>query len=186
MITARKLAFLNGDTHYFTGRQCKRGHIAKRRVDSKQCVLCAKEISAKIYSLNKEKITSMNMVWRLANPDSKKKADKKWKSKNKQYVAEQHKAWKEKNPQKVAAWTRKRQADKLNRTPKWVDSNEICAMGEFYSLAAIKTRLTGYKWEVDHIIPLKGRNVSGLHTIYNLQVIPAIENRSKNNKFDIA
>jgi len=52
-----------------------------------------------------------------------------------------------------------------------------------YDLAQLRTKVFGFKWHVDHVIPLKGKNVCGLHTPYNLQVIPAKENLRKRNFF---
>ena len=38
----RKEAIEQGLTHYFTGKACKRGHVAKRFVKGQLCVDCAK------------------------------------------------------------------------------------------------------------------------------------------------
>ena len=53
---------------------------------------------------------------------------------------------------------------------------------EAYSLAQLRTQMFGFPWHVDHIIPLQGKKVSGLHVPSNIQVIPALENVKKSNK----
>jgi 5-methylcytosine-specific restriction endonuclease McrA len=86
------------------------------------------------------------------------------------------------NPGKINALCAKRHASKLQRTPKWLTSLHKQQITIFYELAAALTREFGIKMEVDHIIPLQGKNVSGLHVPWNLQVISASDNASKGNK----
>lgn len=88
--------------------------------------------------------------------------------------------WARKNPAKACALTMKRIAAKLKRTPKWADLTKIKAV---YADAARLTMLTGTIHAVDHIIPLQGKLISGLHVHNNLQVITRSENSSKGNKW---
>jgi hypothetical protein len=66
-------------------------------------------------------------------------------------------------------------------TPAWVDQDAIATI---YSQARRMTAEAGIPHEVDHIVPLRGRNVCGLHVPWNLRVIPSVDNRRKSNAFD--
>lgn len=66
-------------------------------------------------------------------------------------------------------------ASKLQRTPSWQQTEEIKA---FYNACPAGMH-------VDHIIPLQGEKVSGLHVLENLQYLSAVENVQKRNKFEI-
>jgi len=55
---------------------------------------------------------------------------------------------------------------------------------EFYDLAQELQWLSEEKLEVDHIIPLQGEHISGLHLSSNLQILPKSLNGSKNDKFN--
>lgn len=119
--------------------------------------------------------------WRERNPNR----GREYYLENKEAIQAYRKEYVEKNKAKILAKTRKRQAAKLNRTPKWVDAEELWLIEEAYALARLRTEMTGIYWHVDHVIPLQGRLVSGLHTISNLQVIPALLNYKKNNRYEV-
>lgn len=71
------------------------------------------------------------------------------------------------------AYARKAGLKRKLRVPLWADHEKI---DEIY-----RNKPDGY--EVDHIIPLSGKTVSGLHVHNNLQYLPKQENRLKSNRF---
>ena len=87
------------------------------------------------------------------------------------------------NPEKINALNNARYAAKKQRLAKWADKK---AIEEFYALARKMTEETGVPHEVDHIIPLHGKLVSGLHVESNLQVITEAANCTKSNKYEVA
>lgn len=74
-------------------------------------------------------------------------------------------------------------AKRMHRVPNWLTIGDIVEMKWAYQLAKEITTNTGIKYVVDHIIPLNGHNISGLHCPQNLRIITAFENRQKKNKF---
>lgn len=85
---------------------------------------------------------------------------------------------KEKKGERNAA-TRKYQAAKLSATPPWLSAEHLRTIEGLYIEAARLTEETGVPYEVDHIVPLQGRKVRGLHVPWNLRVIERTENRRK-------
>jgi hypothetical protein len=85
----------------------------------------------------------------------------------------------------IAAYEANRRAIKLQRTPRWIGKEEMWLIKEIYDLAARRTQQFGFSWHVDHIIPLQGHRVSGLHVPENMQVIRGVDNISKNNKYEV-
>ena len=89
------------------------------------------------------------------------------------------------NPGHSAAYVAKRHAAKLQRTPAWLTKFDLLKIKCMYQVAAMRNRESGYAWHVDHIIPLQGVFVSGLHVPDNLRVIPAVDNMRKNNHYEV-
>lgn len=110
------------------------------------------------------------------------KASNIWKKENREKQNASHSKYKKNNRGKDAANVAKRRASKLKRTPPWLTKNQLLQIQKFYILAKQKTKQTGVKYHVDHIVPLQGKDVSGLHVPWNLQIIPAIQNMQKGNR----
>ena len=89
--------------------------------------------------------------------------------------------WNKENRDKRRAIEAKRRAIKIQATPMWVDYNKI---REVYKEAKRLEELTGIQFHVDHIVPLKHKEVCGLHCEDNLQILTAIDNMRKGNEFN--
>ena len=155
----------------------------------RQCKDCRanylREIKKQRYLKNPKKYIDDTRQWRLQNIEKKQSYRKKEYEKNRTCSIIAAREYRQNNKDKITFWSRYRQLVKLERVPKWVDSKERWMIEEIYILARLRTKLTGVPWQVDHIIPLQGNLVSGLHTANNLQVILRKDNQSKGNKFTI-
>jgi hypothetical protein len=97
------------------------------------------------------------------------------------------KAWAKNNPEARKAislkYGHKRRSTQLKAMPSWYGELDEFVISESFILCAMREKCTGFKWELDHVIPLLGRTVCGLHTWKNFQVVPQSYNRRKLNKF---
>lgn len=114
------------------------------------------------------------------------KADSaKYRAENPEKVAASKKAYAQKNKDKINAAVAKREASKRKQTPVWLTQDDFWLIEQAYELAALRTKIFGFQWHVDHIFPLKGKHVSGLHTPENLRVIPWLDNLKKGNRVEV-
>jgi hypothetical protein len=102
-----------------------------------------------------------------------------WYVRNQTRAAKNSANWASNNLHKKRSYTAKRRAAILKATPVWVDLN---AIQEIYKQADLLSKEYNDKYEVDHIVPLQGKNVSGLHVQWNLQIMHRSDNRSKGNR----
>lgn len=133
-----------------------------------------KKLYRKFYYVdNKAQVLEACKLYRNGNKEAKRNTDKRWRNSNPEKCAEYTKRYRAKNKHKVRAWDAKRRADELKQTPRYANLKKI---EEFY-----KNCPAGM--EVDHIIPLRGKDICGLHIETNLQYLSKTENRRKSNKF---
>ena len=97
------------------------------------------------------------------------------------YGYKYQKLWKKNNLAKVAADDLKRRRSIKNATPSWLTRKDWDKMNYIYSLAKEQSSIVGEKYHVDHIIPIRGKNICGLHVPWNLQVLPSDLNLKKGN-----
>lgn len=95
---------------------------------------------------------------------------------------EKVKSWRKRNLDKDSAKTSRRRSAKLKRMLKWGKEHLKSEIDNWYRRAQIATVFMGEVYHVDHIVPLQGKNVSGLHVPWNLQLLTRSENISKGNR----
>lgn len=105
---------------------------------------------------------------------------------HKETLAEKRKLYRANHSHKYAKYYAEYYAKKQQRTVKWDSEFTSFVTEEAHHLRGLRDRAFSFKWDVDHIIPLHGKIVSGLHVWNNLQVIPASVNRSKGNEYSVA
>jgi len=133
------------------------------------------------YINNQEAILERSKRYGANNPKEIRARNKKYYHANKEKEATRTRKYRKDNPGIINALCMKRHTDKLKRTPAWADLDAIKTV---YQSAQALTKITGITYSVDHIIPLRGKLVSGLHVESNLQLMPLSGNINKSNRFN--
>jgi inhibitor of KinA sporulation pathway (predicted exonuclease) len=173
----------------------------KRDGLSSHCKSCKLNASRKLRGITEDRYfafakkyessTDRVRAWRLSNPEAHaasiarrdrqklSKNHKTWRDKNLHEERARLSKWRSLNPALMASYEANRRSKKTAATPTWANRSEIV---EIYKEARRITRETGVKHVVDHMVPLSSKNVCGLHTAKNLQVVPDSVNASKGNR----
>lgn len=110
---------------------------------------------------------------------------KEWKEKNPERKSQSDKNWRANNVDKKRSYQAFRRAKVKEATPPWLTKEHRHQIALIYKEALKLSRESGVMYHVDHIVPLAGKNVSGLHVPWNLRAIPAVENHRKSNKLTL-
>jgi hypothetical protein len=183
--SSRKAALADGEKSYFTGSPCVKGHVSARRSKTGECLECRKLRLVEWRKDNPAKVAVHNQTQYEKFPEELKTRSRAYYHANVEKCRASSQRYQKENPHIYAAINAKYKASKLNQTPDWLANDDFWLIEQIYELAALRTKLTGLAWQVDHIIPLQGKLVSGLHIPSNLQVIPAKLNRAKSNKYPV-
>ncbi len=130
---------------------------------------------------NKERIATQKKDWVEANREHVRQLERGYAVTNAANKTIARNKWKAANLDKDRAAKAANRADRIMRVPAWADRERIKS---YYNVCAFFNEVNGYaKYHVDHVIPLNGKTVSGLHVHNNLQVIPAVENLRKGARY---
>jgi hypothetical protein len=200
---------VSGDPRFSS--RCKKCHNVKvvewQKKNASKVKEYVRNSCKKAYDANPEKYREKSAKRRLANPDAHKtrvkasylkkqknidevelerrrRNSKRWAALNKEKIKKISSSWVKRNTAKNSSKQALRRTIKLQSSPKWLTAIQKAQIQEFYDICAAVSMQTSIKHHVDHICPLNGKNVKGLHVPWNMQVIPASENIRKSNRVD--
>lgn len=159
------------EKHY--GKNLCKQHYLKQYKRSEASLSKKRESLKRWRESNKEHIKSYEARYREANKEHCSILRSQYYLKNKAKEQEQNKRWHKINRSKAVEKSNKYRSSKLRALPNWLNKEELLPI---YELAATNNL------HVDHIVPLQGKEVCGLHVPWNLRIIPATDNFKKKNK----
>ena len=149
-----------------------------------ECKVCLNKIRCKArYDQNSQEYIDRMTKWKKANPEKNAASNAKSHEKNRQEINARKRLRDKNNRAKKNAEWANWNASKLKRMPKWLSKGDLIEISWAYEIAKSRSKETSIKYDVDHIVPLHGRNVSGLHVPWNLQILTHQDNMVKGRKF---
>lgn len=145
------------------------------------CKTCRSAMRKIQHALSPDAANQRAAKYRKEHPDRAAKAIKNWQQSNMRKVAANTRKWRAANPHKMNYYGAKRRSQILERTPAWQTDADRARIEMIYQCAKVWTETSGVLHHVDHILPLVGKLVSGLHVPDNLQILTASENSRKSN-----
>jgi hypothetical protein len=155
-----------------------------------------KDAKRRHYLKNKQRYLERCRNWRQANPEIVKaqrkshasreesvlrarEARRAWRERNLERERERNAAYKRANKDKSRANRANYRASVLQASPPWLTKEHKREIAQVYKESVRLSSETGEQYHVDHIVPLRGKTVCGLHVPWNLRAITASENQRR-------
>ncbi len=119
---------------------------------------------------------------RDANPERSREVTKAYRERNPEKEKARYTKYNKENPEVRAHHAAMRRSAELQATPAWLTKEQKADIKAMYLLAKKFEKLCNIRYHVDHIVPVAGKDVRGLHVPWNLQILPASVNMSKGNR----
>lgn len=161
---------------YYGAKPCSRGHFpVVRFVSNGNCQECGRLHGRRRIEKMQEDGTWEAELARI-------RADRRSTPEKEARIRSLGRDWYVRFPEKALARNAEKRAKKKARVPPWADKKVIT---EIYKTCRALNKTGPHRFHVDHIIPLLGKYVSGLHTQGNLRILCEKENLCKSNRFDV-
>lgn len=169
MKTCKTCGLLLSNSEFYKNSHMKDGRL-------NDCKMCCK------LKTSPAALRKASAKYKKNNPDKIKDYQKNYSALNREKIADRMHHWRKTNIASRNAYKASKRALKRNATPSWLTADDRNQIKEIYIKARQLTEETGTSYVVDHIIPLVGNMVCGLHVPSNLQVVTRLENAVKYNK----
>lgn len=144
-----------------------------------------RELKAAWAARNPEKLAAKVLREKQTHPERIAARMAKYLQAHRGRMRDRNNAWRKAHPQKFAEYKLNRRAAELLRTPDWFGELDQFVMQEAVDVRSRRASATGVLWEIDHVVPLQGVRVSGLHVWNNVAVVPKMVNREKRNSYHV-
>jgi CRISPR/Cas system Type II protein with McrA/HNH and RuvC-like nuclease domain len=161
IIVDRRTAREYGLSHYFTGKPCPNGHVARRQLISGSCMECRGE---------------RQNARRKASPEAEREAQRRYRKKNADALRERHKEWQRDNPEKLSATRRVARSRRRSAEGTHTSAELLALFNHQRGKCGNCKRSLRHKYHADHIMPLA---LGGTNWIKNIQLLCPTCNQEK-------